>query len=156
MGPLITLSHWILGDVVYLHVHASGFPSEFGLGGFWFDAEFDPTQLQLTSGTEVNLGDWSSGYVFYSNDGGYVEMGAYADDGGMTGDSYLLGTIELHCIAPGVSYLDFYGDWWPVDEWSESFPGLSVEIINTPVPPAVLLLGSGLMGLVGFRLRRMK
>jgi hypothetical protein len=147
-------------EVVYLHVHASGFnfpPDAGGLAGFGFDAYFDPEQLQLTSGTEVNLADWPEGGVFYSNEYGELVMWGDADPDGeaMTDGSYLLATIELHCILPGVSDLVFDGGWW-TDEYGDGFPELSVEFINTPIPPAVLLLGSGLLGLVGFRLRRMK
>jgi hypothetical protein len=83
----------------------------------------------------------------------------------------LIATFEFHCIAPGTSYIyaiqrpngivgggsgydEMYGTYiWDDNtvDWDSSF----IEIINTPIPTTVLLLGSGLIGLLGFR-RRMK
>jgi hypothetical protein len=83
----------------------------------------------------------------------------------------LVATLEFHCLAPGISRIyamnrpngivgggsgfdESFGTYiWDDDtiDWDNSF----IEVVNTPIPATVLLLGSGLLGLLGFR-RRVK
>ena len=154
-------------DVVWLHVWASGLniipgQSTLGLGSFGFNASFDPSQLELTPGTGFELGaDWWMGVTGMHENYVYMMGGNIM---GMKNDTSLLGTIELHCTGPGVSYLDFANPAPGVEGWVLTDGQLvgdlinypSIEIINTPIPSAVLLLGSGLLGLGGFRRCRKK
>lgn len=154
-------------DVVWLHIYGSGLndipdQSVVGLQSFGFNAYFDPDQLELTPGTAFEYGmDWGFGVTNMHDDYVYMMGGSLM---GIKNDTSLLGTIELHCKGPGVSYLDFVNPDPGVEGWVMvggqlvgdliDFP--SIKVINTPIPSAVLLLGSGLLGLVGFRRRRMK
>jgi hypothetical protein len=155
-------------DVVWLNVYGSELntipgQSTLGLASFGFNASFDPDQLDLTPGTGVAYGmDWQLG-ITNEHDNYVYMMGGNLTEG-MKNDTSLLGIIELHCTSPGVSYLNFANPDPGVEGWVLGDGTLvgdlinypSIEIINTPIPSAVLLLGSGLVGLGGFSRYRKK
>jgi hypothetical protein len=84
---------------------------------------------------------------------------------GLPGDNIKLGTIELKCIAPGLSELWLYdsdrggsyddfvlADSTVLDE--QISKGIMVGAVNNvPIPGSLLLLSSALLGLVGLKRR---
>jgi hypothetical protein len=166
---------WILdpSEVVWIDVYVSNIPPP-GLISMGFDIEYDPRQLAVTPGTAVDAANWYINPQVNIDTPGEIEMkggrvfpGLYDPLSGLAGNDIKLGTIELHCILPGISdlwlfdsdrqggYDDFVlQDGTVLDVQLKD--GVKVgTIINTPIPSAVLLLGSGLVGLLGFR-RRMR
>ena len=105
-----------------------------------------------------NDGTWfTTGYASYSNF--YVE--AYLTDGSMvsvSGGSNLNGPMgSLTVNATAGTYIDYLilhdsGNYWIVDDMSGDASG-----VNVPEPAAMLLFGTGILGIVGIsRKRRFK
>jgi len=160
-------SESVLIDLYVSNVPA---PAMQGLISMGLDITYDPAQLAVTPGTEVYMPNWYVSPQVDLSRAGEIEMkGARLPPGlPMAGDDVKLGTIELHCIAPGmVSELwlfdsdrgGSYDDFVLVDGTvldGDIVKGVKLAtIVNTPIPSAVLLLGSGLIGLLGFR-RKMR
>ena len=151
-------------EVVWLDVFISNIPNS-QLISAGLTVDFDPKQLEVTPGTTFFEPPWigfMGSRVDFDNTAGTIDfvggtLAPWADS-----DVPLI-TIELHCIAVGTSFLNFgdhpepFADFVLADgtvlDGEIGFP--RIEVINTPIPSALLLLGSGLLGLLGFR-RKMK
>ena len=153
-----------LGQWVYADIYVSGLPPEGeGTVGMGFDLTFDASNLE------------AAGLVFpsyFMNTGlseiipGHVRAEAWAVPPGsdVGGDNILLATFALHCTGISLDELwlnDFDGRaQWVLKDGSvldgELFPTHIATVDNVPIPGAVWLLGSGLLGLVGTGLRRKK
>jgi hypothetical protein len=135
---------------------------ELSLYGMAFDLAFDDSNMMIS---DLDLGDaW--GFVFTQavTDGHVlVEAGTVTPQ---TGDDILLATFMITCTAtsfdelwlmdfddvqPGFSGLDPSGNPFDLDQ--ELFPAYLASINQVPIPSAVWLFGSGLLGLVGLRRR---
>jgi hypothetical protein len=154
-------------DEVYINIYVSDVPSD-GLISMGMDITYDISQLAVTAGTEVYTSNWYVSPSVDSSTPGSIIMKGGRMYPGLEGDNILLGTIELHCIAPGLSeiwlfdsdgqggYDDFVLANGTVFD-GELADGIKLaEINNVPIPGALVLLGSGLVGLIGLGRRRMK
>lgn len=153
-------------EMVWIDLYVSNVPTP-GLQSMGFDFTYDFTQLEVTPGTEPSAMNW---YITPSVDisiPGEVEMKG-GRIGGLGPDDVLLGTIELHCIAPGTSDLWLFDSDRAYDLAPTAFndfvladgtvlDGQLVDgillgtITNVPIPGAIWLLGAGFVGLAGLR-----
>jgi hypothetical protein len=125
------------------------------LAGGTFDLGFDSTKLQINSVT-VNRAT----YDFEPDDGVLISPGlwgtvgfdtfATAPTGNMT-----IATINLTALMEGSSELVILNSAFFDDGIDQLFPTLQPGVVNAvPVPAAVWLFGSGLLGLVGVARRK--
>jgi hypothetical protein len=160
-GDMVPDTEWIMEpcDVVWLEVYISGVPTP-GLISMGLIASYDPDQLEVTTGTGIYRDNWWFGPLNLSP--GVVDMVGGRLYPGLSGDDIHLGTIELHCIEPGVSSITLTDHDAPYDDFvladgrvldNEILYG-SIEITNVPIPGTLLLLGSGLLGIIGLGRRR--
>ena len=171
MGDMRPDEAWTLKpcEVVWVELYVD--MDEPGLFGHQTSIYFDPGQLEFTPGTTVDTSVWDfipwtrlPGDDGVAPNGGQVAMGGGDNSMDMEAGTIHLGTLELHCISPGVSTLraDVYDP--TMENWVLSTGAVldefivwpTAEITNVPIPGTVLLLGSGLLGLMGIGRRRMK
>ena len=171
-------------EFVFIDLYVSGVPSGEpiynyqndvwikGLLNMGIDIVYDPAAIEITPGTEFRMdpmsgtADWSTpGHIFME---GSDMLTFIMGRDGLYGDDILVGTIELHCLGPfGITELWLYdldhggpfSDWALLDETvldGDISGGILLAEINqvVPIPGAVWLFGSGLIGLVGLRRRR--
>ncbi|NWH03819.1 hypothetical protein [Desulfobacter latus] len=167
--------YWELqpSEFVFIDLYVSGIPAEangpivtniLGLAGMGIDIVYDPSAVEITPGTELKMPK-IFGSTDFSTPGHIFMLGqAMPAQDGIYGDDILVGTIEFHCIAPtGITELWLYDsdhgagfdDWGLFDGTvldADISGGVLLGRINqTPVPGALLLLGSGLLGLAGVK-----
>ena len=154
----------MLGDSVDIGLYVSGLsgPGD-GVAGMGFDLSFDGGQL-VASNLGIALPFMDAGGSGITS--GHVLADAIAWPPGtfVGGDDILLATFTLTCTEVGLSDLllgDFSTD---LNHWitengdilDGQLNGINLgSINNVPIPGAVWLLGSGLLGLIGLR-RKMK
>jgi hypothetical protein len=153
-----------LGSSIGVDIYFS--VTEEGIIGGGFDLAFDPALLE------------ASGLAFTYPSGPFLDTGlseiipghvraeAFSFPPGTPvgpGDDFLFASFTLTCIDLGLTEL-FLGDFDGRDQWVTSPSGLLLDdqlgfviasVENVPIPGTLLLLGSGLMGLLGIR-RKMK
>ena len=152
----------LVGDVVSIDLYVSNVADP-GLISMGFDIVYDPAQLAVVeSGTDIDWANWylGTGVMQYAPE---LEMKGGRMQPGLSGDLIKLATIEFECIALGLSELwlfdsdrgGSFDDFVLADGTvhdGEIKDGIMVaQINNVPIPAAVWLLGSGLLGLVGLR-----
>jgi hypothetical protein len=81
--------------------------------------------------------------------------GLLSTDIGVAEDSYTPPGYSLQLVGTGTSYADFY---WTSPPAPNSFGSINAGQTFVPIPPSLLLLGSGLLGLgaMGWRRRRIQ
>jgi hypothetical protein len=138
----------------------------FSLGGFddWrlasMDVNGDTAVVDCSGATELACRDDELGYMFYHNMGG-----SYGDDktGDQTVDGVLLTDVQSGYwsgteSAPHRAYLFFFYIGHVIDGGkSDNRPGWAVragDVGAVPVPAALWLFGSGLLGLIGIARRK--
>jgi hypothetical protein len=166
-------------EEVFIDIYLSGLPSGVpnpqgikGLGSMGIVIDYDVAAVEITPGTKFGM-ELMTGKVELDTPGQVKMSGAdfvaiLLGRDGHYGDDILVGTLEFHCIAAlGETQLVLYDldrggafdDWVLFDGTvldGELSEGIVLGTINqVPVPPALLLLGSGLVGLLGLR-RRMR
>jgi hypothetical protein len=150
------------GEIVWATVYVSGL-NEQGNGLTGFDGIFSWTASQLAyvaPATPGPVSPWAD-YFSGSNGGpGYVDIQGMAPIGtGITGDMIPLANFELMCTAGGLSplTLNSLGEGWWITLTGEDLGGQVSNVAlgninnNVPIPAAVWLFGSGLLGLFGIR-----
>lgn len=148
-------------ETVSVDLWVRGIPIGNGVGGFGFgfgvlpDAEIN---FEVT-GYELDYPILDSGRSEIIPRGLAVEALLWPPGTKWDGD-FLMATLELHCTKPSFDELWIY-DYWPDSaQWvladgtvmdGKILPQHLADINQVPIPGAVWLLGSGLIGLVGLR-----
>jgi hypothetical protein len=160
-GSTITLD-WTLGDFVNVDIVMAEVPGDpVGLAAFAFVMPFDPAEVAL-SDLKPNPGF----FTFPANTGIFADFLSVEAFGTppLPGDDVVMLSFVLTCTGTGVFDLVLFdlndepnsglGDGTVLDDL---FDGTTVfaTVNQVPVPGAVWLLGSGLLGLVGLR-RKLK
>ena len=128
-----------------------------------FDFLFDPAQVSVIS-KNVNISIWAFQPVADDSVPGRISFMAGSKLGGpVTGDNVLLASLGFDCLGAGSSFFEtersstgggFYGG--PGDLADNMTWGRAQINQVVPIPGAIWLLGSGLLGLVTIRRRRAK
>jgi hypothetical protein len=126
-------------------------------GNLWLWAGPNADARGVTIDFTENDGTWfQTGYSSYNTF--YLE--AYLTDGSVVsvqGASNLYGPMDfLRVDATGGTFIDYIvlhdsGNYWLVDDMSGDTSGVDNPV---PEPATLFLMGSGLLGLVGYRRRR--
>jgi len=147
--------------------------TELGLLSMGVGLSYDFSQINVTA-VIPNAANWflpdtENGAVFDNSIGAATMSGGRIP--GLLGNPLLLGTIEFQCVGAGVStlamenlislatgadpdsFVSFAGTVFDDDMTAEGGFG-SAQVSQVPIPGAVWLLGSGLIGLVGLRRRK--
>ncbi|PXF54707.1 MAG: hypothetical protein C4B58_15720 [Deltaproteobacteria bacterium] len=152
------------GNWVYADIYVSGLPPEGeGTVSMGFDLTFDASSLEAAGLVLPSyLMDTGRSEIIP----GHVRAEAWVVPPGsdVGGDDILLATFALHCTAISVDEL-WLNDFDETVQWvlkdgsvldGELFPTHIATVDNVPIPGAIWLLGSGLLGLVGTGFRRKK
>jgi hypothetical protein len=160
-SQLVGIGSTAMVDLVISGLGDGAAPS---LGTFDLDVGFDPSILSFSSATYGNQLD-----LFGLGDIQFLTIGVgtvnlfelsldFADDlDNLQTNSFFLATLSFNTIASGNSELNItvnaLGDSNGNQLQNELLVGnVDVQSVNqVPVPPAFLLLGSGLIGLIGTR-----
>jgi len=157
-------NYWELnpGETVSIDIYVSNVPDP-GLISMGFDIVYDQTQLEVVT-ADIDSTKWYIGGVQHTTP--EIEMKGGRLEPGLSGDNIKLGTIELKCVAGGISELWLYdsdrgGNYddfvlvggTVLDEQIVSGVNLA-EVNNVPIPSTLLLLGTGLISFLGLSRRR--
>ena len=156
-------NYWELnpGETVLIDIYVSNVPDS-GLISMGFDIVYDQTQLEVVT-ADIDSTNWYIGGVQHTTPEIEMKGGRLT---GLSGDNIKLGTIELKCVAGGISELWLYdsdrgGNYddfvlvggMVLDEQIVSGVNLA-EVNNVPIPSTLLLLGTGLISFLGLSRRR--
>ncbi len=166
-GQTITLA---TDEVVWIDFYVSGItPESLGLVGYGFNMPWNSAMLSWNG--PVTLGDIPQTPFIYAAPMGEIGTDHLNIQAGTamgldfpTGDNILLATFSLKCTGQGVSALNFT-DWpgqgsvsWLTADGADFGNLLNGQTLGTiqnsaamPIPAALWLFGSGLLGLLGFR-----
>jgi len=147
-----------VGDTVTLSIEGSDFTGNTDGGSF--QTTWDPAVLQL-AGFSVANPPWDLSFVSDSNpnDGLLDTFSVGTSLAGGTGQAFSIGTLTFDVVGEGTTLVSMIDD--PVfGGWSQPgtvpitviYEGATVTAV--PVPAAVWLFGSGLLGLVGISRRK--
>jgi hypothetical protein len=153
----------LLGDIVQIDISGSDFNE--GTFGGGLTVDWDPSVLQFVSlSTDPFPGDKFFGSEDTTNASAgslSFSVGSFFD--GAPGPSFDIATLMFNAVGLGndsLIDLDFlFGDVWVDSNLTELDPqptlndGL-VTVNAVPIPPAILLLGGGLLGLIGIRRKK--
>lgn len=154
-------NYWELkpGETVLIDIYVSNVPSP-GLVDIGFDIVYNSDQLEVAS-ANIEKGNWDRKDSRVTRTFLEIEMIGGRLESGLSGDNIKLGTIELKCKALGISELWLYdsdrggnyddfvlANGTVLDDQIVNRVKLA-EINNIPIPGTLLLLGSGLIGLLG-------
>lgn len=152
-GDLISDNFYSLeiGESFCANIYISDLPTAYAMG---FDVTYDATLMEVLNAEVADL-SWPFEPLAEDSGLGLINFGAGAPLGSsVSGDDIPLGSIQFICLAPGSSDIvtgeSTIGAGFFI---SEDIAYSSATINQVPIPSAVLLLGTGLVGLVGLRRR---
>ena len=185
-GDTFTLDFYVTGLLEILPTAAGGMIETGNLLSFgtniYFNQDFagsgvetfDPAQVSADSaivdssfwaeGQTVNINPYNALAATPSERMAHVFLQGGVPAPGILEDQLLLGSIVFQCEGPGISIIDIAkpnaGGWLTSESINVQnfidWDTYDVTVNQVPIPSAVLLLGSGLLGLLGFKRGRKK
>ena len=147
-----------VGESVDVDIDISGLEND-NLSAFDFTVEYDSSVLSFDSyefGDQ--LGDIDNFEAIDASQGDNLIEVSWLGDFGFQDDDFTLATLSFTGDSVGesplsLSDIELYDDSWPSGTLNAE-PGsgyVEVTAAAVPIPSTVLLLGSGILGLAGFR-----
>jgi hypothetical protein len=127
--------------------------------GIW-DLQFDPSNLAV-AGTEAAGGFWVLP-LFNESSGSVKYQDAYLPGSSEDPGTFFFGSVLFECTGPSIDILTLYNDLGffeadtPLEQPILFTEGTLGTLNQVPIPGAIWLLGTGLIGLVGIRRNRRK
>ena len=153
------------GEATLWRDNMDGYGVQYNYGGMLYDYEEDEIQgseyLGISFSESVTLESVLISDLFYEN--GYRETGLYSLNGGESWTAFQAESDQILEITNGETGLHIDAETDSIifaapgimanQNHDFSIAGLSIRTVETPIPPVVLLLGSGVFGLGLFRSR---
>lgn len=152
-GSTITLD-WTMGEFVNVDIIMADVPEGNGLAIFGWELAFNPATMAIS---DLDTGS-AFGFVFDLGVDGSVIV-ANASSTSPPDEDVLMVSFVLTCIGDGLDALTIsslgasYNLLADGTDLDSLFPTVLASVNQVPIPGAVWLLGSGLLGLVGLRRR---
>ena len=154
-----------VGDSFNVNLVVSNVASE-GVGGFWVDVTYDSSILSITDsdvtfGTSLGTGPDVDTFVDTTSISGLASVSeiSFLDTDtllSLQSASFTLAALTFTADGPGTSNLGY--DYVDVsDAFGYTVYGVETadgKVTATPIPGAIYLFGTGLIGLVGFGRKR--
>jgi len=158
----VTIPHVsMVGDLLY-DVGMPGVTTFYYNPNVWDGTHWYDPVVNAYSGSGINLDpahtySYTGTYDFLGTPGNSAYSVVVASATGFNGGSFIMLTTGV-----GGFWLEDAGGWKYTETWADEMDQTSItasrnfDVTPVPLPPSVLLLGSGLLGLVGLGWRRKK
>lgn len=142
---------------VWLDLYVSGIPQP-GITNFDFNLFYDSNQFTYDPPNHPSFKlntQWEYFNPYIEIGDGYIYVEGGAQTGvGIFGDNIEIALVDFHCKKVGEPYtleFEFFNIYKIKTGEKIPIEYIPLTINNVPIPPTLILLGSGLLGVIGLR-----